>query len=69
MKARNIIQGDAKIDKARKNLRNKISVVCEKIKCDDKELRNGINVQLAKYVRVPLPSYSPMKLSAQTRCF
>jgi hypothetical protein len=29
----------------------------EKIKCDDNELRNGMNVQLARHVRVPLPSY------------
>lgn len=47
----NIIQPWTKIDKRsewEKNLRNKISAVCEKVKIkyDDKELRNGINVQI-----------------------
>lgn len=54
-----------KIDKTgtKENLRNKISVVCEEIKRADKDLRNGINVQSAGHVRVPLPSYSTASYS------
>lgn len=52
-------RGQRSIKSGKKNLRNKISVVCEKIKGDDKELRNGINVHSTEHVRVPLPSYSP----------
>lgn len=51
-------RGQRSIKKREENLRNKISVVCEKIKSDDKELRNGINVQSTEHARVPLPSYS-----------
>lgn len=66
MKEGNIIQEDAEIDKERKNLRNKISVVREKIKCDDKELRNGINTYMRECHFLPT-GYSTSKRFAQTR--